>query len=162
MIIHKNERELCVRLSVWPEKIAKCQLKLPKNDFTTKIKTFVTFTNIAQEWRIFWAKYLLPKALKSCSKSNKSPNLVTLNLFDSRSTDSKRLFQRYSVGNYPNWTLYSARERERPWLGAWKPFRATSLQMPRPKYWCELLLCSIEWATVTFWRSLVRIRSMNL
>ena len=28
-------------------------------------------------WDI-WANQLLPKALKSCSKSNKSPNLVTL------------------------------------------------------------------------------------
>ena len=28
-------------------------------------------------WEI-WAKYLLPKALKSCPKFNKSPNLVTL------------------------------------------------------------------------------------
>ena len=28
-------------------------------------------------WEI-WANYLLPQALKSCSKSNKSPNLVTL------------------------------------------------------------------------------------
>ena len=26
-----------------------------------------------------WANYLLPKALKSCQMSNKSPNLVTLN-----------------------------------------------------------------------------------
>ena len=25
-----------------------------------------------------WANHLLPKALKSCPKSNKSPNLVTL------------------------------------------------------------------------------------
>ena len=29
-------------------------------------------------WAI-WAKYLLPKALKSCPKYNKFPNLVTLN-----------------------------------------------------------------------------------
>ena len=28
-------------------------------------------------WEI-WANYLLPKAIKSCPKSNKSPNLVTL------------------------------------------------------------------------------------
>ena len=28
-------------------------------------------------WKI-WANYLLGKALKSCPKSNKSPNLVTL------------------------------------------------------------------------------------
>ena len=28
-------------------------------------------------WEI-WADYLLPKALKSCPKSNKLPNLVTL------------------------------------------------------------------------------------
>ena len=28
--------------------------------------------------REIWANYLLPKVLKSCPKSNKSPNLVTL------------------------------------------------------------------------------------
>ena len=38
-------------------------------------------------WEI-WANYLLPKALKSCQKSNKSPNLVTLVAYlVQRSTD---------------------------------------------------------------------------
>ena len=37
---------LC-RYSVWPEKIAKCISKLPKNDFTRKMKDVDTFTKIA-------------------------------------------------------------------------------------------------------------------
>ena len=37
-------------------------------------KRFDTFTKM---WEI-WANQLLPKDLKSCPKSNKSPNLVTL------------------------------------------------------------------------------------
>ena len=33
--------------AVWPEKIAKCLKKLPKNDFTRKMIDFYTFTKIA-------------------------------------------------------------------------------------------------------------------
>ena len=33
--------------TVWPEKIAKCLSKLPKNDFTRNMKDFDTFTKIA-------------------------------------------------------------------------------------------------------------------
>ena len=33
--------------AVWPEKIAKCLQKLPKNDFTRKIEDFDNFTKIA-------------------------------------------------------------------------------------------------------------------
>ena len=36
-------------------------------------------------WEI-WANQLLPKALKSCQKSNKSPNLVTLPLTKNKQT----------------------------------------------------------------------------
>ena len=41
-------------------------------------------------WKI-WADFLLPQALKSCSKSNKSPNLVTLHwtLFHKTWVDTK-------------------------------------------------------------------------
>ena len=38
---------------------------------------FDTFKNCLRLLEI-WANKLLPKALKSCPKSNKSPNLVTL------------------------------------------------------------------------------------
>ena len=44
-------------------------------------------------WDI-WSNLLLPKALKSCQKSNKSPNLVTLDKTHDRVTDeSVRHFQ---------------------------------------------------------------------
>ena len=38
---------------------------------------FDTFTKLPKRWEI-WAKELLPKALKSCLKCKKLPNLVTL------------------------------------------------------------------------------------
>ena len=38
---------------------------------------FGTFKNCLRMWEI-WAKYFLPKALKSCTKFKKSLNLVTL------------------------------------------------------------------------------------
>ena len=40
--------------SAWPEKIAICLLKLPKNDFTRKMIDFDTFTKIAWEFERFW------------------------------------------------------------------------------------------------------------
>ena len=40
---------------------------------------FDTFNNCLRMWEI-WANLWLPKALKNCPKSNKSPNLVTLSL----------------------------------------------------------------------------------
>ena len=50
VLIHKRHiRELeiyCVQ-PVWPEKIAKCLLKLPKNDFTGNMIDFDSFTKIA-------------------------------------------------------------------------------------------------------------------
>ena len=42
---------------------------------------FDTFTKLPKRWEI-WAKSFLPKALKTCQKSNKSPNLVTLGPMD--------------------------------------------------------------------------------
>ena len=45
-------------------------LKEPKNDYT---RTMIElFKNCLRMWKI-WANKLLPKALKSCPKSNKSP-----------------------------------------------------------------------------------------
>ena len=40
-------RKLGTYLSVWPEKNAKCLLKLPQIDFTRKMIDFETFTKIA-------------------------------------------------------------------------------------------------------------------
>ena len=42
------------------------------------MKDFDTFTKIASILLVIWAKYLLHRALKSCPKYNKSPNLFTL------------------------------------------------------------------------------------
>ena len=53
--------------SVTRKKIAKCLKKLPKNDL---------YKNCQIMWQNL-ANYLLSKALKSCLKFNKSPNLVT-------------------------------------------------------------------------------------
>ena len=39
---------------------------------------FHTFTKNCQRMWEIWANLLLPMALKTCPKSNKSPNLVTL------------------------------------------------------------------------------------
>ena len=60
------------------KKIVKCLSKLPKNYFTRKMIDFHTFIKIALEFWEIWANQLLPKALKSCPKSNKWENLVTL------------------------------------------------------------------------------------
>ena len=43
-------------------------------------------------WEI-WANLLLPKALKSCPKSNKSPNLVTLTMTKGRRHHAINLFK---------------------------------------------------------------------
>ena len=53
--IHWPLAALCGRainvaqLAVWPEKIAKCLLKLPKNEFTSEMIDFATITKIALE-----------------------------------------------------------------------------------------------------------------
>ena len=52
---------------------------MPKNDFTRKMTDFNIFTKLSKNVGDLKNK-LLPKALKSCPKSNKSPNLVTLML----------------------------------------------------------------------------------
>ena len=52
--------------------------KLPKNGFTRKMIYFETFTKIAKNVGDL-AKLIAAKGFKSCPKSNKSPNLVTLN-----------------------------------------------------------------------------------
>ena len=52
---------------------------MPKNDFTRKIKYLFrhNYKNCPR-MREIWANYLLPKSLKTCPKSNKLSNLVTL------------------------------------------------------------------------------------
>ena len=42
-----------------------------------KLKILTPYKSCPRMWEI-WAKKLLPKALKTCPKFNKSPNLVTL------------------------------------------------------------------------------------
>ena len=66
------------------KKIAKYLKKLPKNDFTRKMIDFNFFTKLPKN-----VGDLLPKALKSFPKFNKSPNLVALllmiiNAFEAR------------------------------------------------------------------------------
>ena len=65
------------RLQCDQKKIAKCLQKLPKNDFTRKMIDLTPLQKMPKNVGDF-GKLLLPKALKSCPKSNKSPNLVTL------------------------------------------------------------------------------------
>ena len=57
----------------WPNVYKSC----PKNDFTRKTIDFDTIKKLPKNVGDL-ANELLPKALKSCQKSNKSPNLVTL------------------------------------------------------------------------------------
>ena len=64
--------------AVWPEKIAKCLYKLPKNDFTWKMIEFDTFTKIALLCVRFGQINCCTMALKTWPKFNKNPNLVTL------------------------------------------------------------------------------------
>ena len=59
------------------DQVAKCRqmsLKVDKNDFTSKIKDRQKLPKNVGDL----GKLIVAKALKSCSKSNKSPNLVTL------------------------------------------------------------------------------------
>ena len=62
----------------WPVKVAKCLLKLPKNDFTRKMKDFDTF-KILPKNKGNLGKAIAASGFKSCPKCNKSPNLFTLN-----------------------------------------------------------------------------------
>ena len=71
-------------LPVWPEKIAKRLLRLPKNDFIRNMIHFDTFTKNCLRLCEVWVNDLLPMALKSRPKSNKSPNLVTLPASDTQ------------------------------------------------------------------------------
>ena len=54
-------------------------------------------------WEI-WAIYLWPKALKSCPKSNKSPNVVTLivgNMYSRRWALNQSFVDALSQGSFP-------------------------------------------------------------
>ena len=53
-----------------------------------KFKILTPLKNYQNIWAI-WAKYLLPLALKSCPKCNKSPNLVTLMVSDINESSSR-------------------------------------------------------------------------
>ena len=63
--------------SVNRQESAKCLKKLPKMISLEKWSILTPYKNCQRMWEI-WANLLLPKALKTCPKSNKSPNLVTL------------------------------------------------------------------------------------
>ena len=81
---------------VWPEKNCQMSVKVAKNDFTRYMIDFWHLhKNCLRLWEI-WANELLPKSLKSCPKSNKSPNLVTLFVIKWPSW-SKWLFESESV-----------------------------------------------------------------
>ena len=65
-------------LSEWPEKNRQMSIKVAQNWFHYKNDRFWhLYNNSLRMWEI-WANWLLPMALKSGPKSNKSPNLVTL------------------------------------------------------------------------------------
>ena len=53
-------------------------IKVAQNDFTGKMKDFDAFTKLPKNVGGL-GKLMLPKAFKTRLKSNKSPNLVTLN-----------------------------------------------------------------------------------
>ena len=59
------------------KKIVKCLQKVAQNNFTRKMIDFDTFTKLPKNVGDL-DKLLLPKALKTCSTSKKSHNLVTL------------------------------------------------------------------------------------
>ena len=64
--------------SVWPEKNCQISIKVAQKWFHLKNDRFWHhYKNCLRMWKI-WANQLLLKALKSCPKSNKLTNLVTL------------------------------------------------------------------------------------
>ena len=55
-------------------------IKVAKNNFTRKMIDFETFKNCLRMWKI-WTdldKIIVAKGFKSCPKSDRLPNLVTL------------------------------------------------------------------------------------
>ena len=65
-------------LTVSPEKNCQMSIKVAQKWFHYKKIHFDTFPKIAYECVRFWLINCCQKALKSCPKSNRSPNLVTL------------------------------------------------------------------------------------
>ena len=63
--------------SMWPEKSLQNLKKLHKMISLQKWNILTHLIKMPKIWAI-WVKYVLPRALKSCLKCNKSPNLVTL------------------------------------------------------------------------------------
>ena len=80
------------------KKIAKYLKKLPKNDYTRKMIGFGTFTKIAINVRDL-GKLIVAKGFKSCPKSNKSSNLVTLPASLNLVTADSTSWESSKVGN---------------------------------------------------------------
>ena len=59
--------------AVWPEKIAKCLEKLPKNDFTTKMIDFDTFTKIDQDCERFGQIHCCQRLYKVAQSAKNCP-----------------------------------------------------------------------------------------
>ena len=75
--------------SVTRKKSPKVYKSCPKMISLEKLENLTPLQICLKMWEI-WANYLLPRAIKSCPKSNKSPNLVTLLL--TQSDDWKKTF----------------------------------------------------------------------
>ena len=69
--LRSTQSVACDIKPVWPEKNRQMSIKVAYDRF------WHFYKNCLRMWDI-WANYLLPKALKSCPKCKKSPNLVTL------------------------------------------------------------------------------------
>ena len=71
-------------------------IKVAQKGFSSKMKDFDKFTKMAYfcDVMAIWAKELMPRTLKSCSKCYKSANLVTLNLSLWKSTHNSFSIQR--------------------------------------------------------------------
>ena len=80
--------------SVTRKKTPKVYKSCPKMISLESERFWHLYKNCLWMWEI-WANYLLPKAIKSCPKSNKSPNLVTLFAAEDKS-------HRYT---YTKWTF---------------------------------------------------------
>ena len=93
-----NVKLFCaVGSSVTTKKSPNVYKSCPKMISLENLKFLTPFNNCLRMWEI-WANWLLPKGLKNCPKSNKSPNLVTL----SATTASKALAISSTLGSIPS------------------------------------------------------------
>ena len=90
---------ICLSLPAWPVENCQISIKVAKNDFTRKIKDFHTITKLPKNAGDL-GKLIVAKGLKSCPKSDKSLNLVTLTA--SSSASKIRLPLAYSHPSTPN------------------------------------------------------------